>query len=581
MTAWDLSCVDWEARIRAGRSLIPQLPLDQKLAARAVSIFDAFRLPDVPGNPPFSEAFGDWFREIVAALFGSLVGGQRMIREVFELVPKKNVKTTGGAGIMLTALALNQRPRAEYYLIGPTQSIAEDAYNQAIGVIDQIEAVPIRNRFRIQDHIKKITYRGQVASTLQIKTFDAKVITGKKTVGALIDEIHELGLIPAAANVMRELRGGMQPFPEAFLVMLTTQSAKAPAGIFKSELLKARKIRDGQIPARGLLPVIYEFPREIIKSGEWRDPANWSMITPNVGRSISIPRLVEDYETALETSDSELQLFCAKHLNIEIGVGLHSDRWDGAPYWEANGDKALTLDELIARCDNIVIGIDGGGLDDLLGIAVLGRETETGVWLLWTHAWVYRKALGEATADDDEEAKAKAKKHRKTDVQTRLLDFVKDGDVTIVDLVGDDVKAVADIVERVWLTGKMPEENSVGVDPYCIGAIIEEVAAREIDTEAVFLGVAQGWKLTGAITTAARQLAAKKLKHAGTHLMAWCVGNAKVEPKGNAITITKQAAGSAKIDPLMALFDAVVAMGYHPEDGGSIYEKREGGFLVV
>jgi phage terminase large subunit-like protein len=47
--------------------------------------------------------------------------------------------------------------------------------------------------------------------------------------------------------------------------------------------------------------------------------------------------------------------------------------------------------------------------------------------------------------------------------------------------------------------------------------------------------------------------------------MAFAVGNAMAEARGNAVTIIKQQSGSAKIDPLMALFDAVVVLGLNPE----------------
>ena len=65
------------------------------------------------------------------------------------------------------------------------------------------------------------------------------------------------------------------------------------------------------------------------------------------------------------------------------------------------------------------------------------------------------------------------------------------------------------------------------------------------------VGISQGWKLTGAIKTAERKLADGSLRHSGQGLMAWAVSNARVERKGNAIIITKQASGTAKIDPLI------------------------------
>ena len=60
--------------------------------------------------------------------------------------------------------------------------------------------------------------------------------------------------------------------------------------------------------------------------------------------------------------------------------------------------------------------------------------------------------------------------------------------------------------------------------------------------------------------------------HGGSPLMAWSISNAKTEMKGNALSITKQTSGSGKIDPLMALFNAVALMALNPPAVSNIDE---------
>lgn len=552
------ACPDWEDRIRTGRSLIPDSikSINPTEAARAIGIFNKLRLPDVVGHPEFREAAGDWFRDIVAALLGSVEpsSGFRLVREVFCEVPKKNSKTTGGAGIMLTALLMNKRPRAEFLLVGPTQAVSDLAFDQAAGMIEADPEGFLQKRMHIQAHLKTITDR-KTKAELKIKTFDASVLTGVKPVGVLIDELHEIAKNSRASRIVGQIRGGLLPNPEGFLVFITTQSDEPPSGVFRAELNMARAIRDGR--AKGaMLPVLYEFPLAIAadktKPPAWYDPKNWAMVTPNLGRSITLDRLIEDFDSAKLKGDEEIRRWASQHLNIEIGVGLQSDRWAGADYWEACGKQKVTLEYIIEYAELCVVGIDGGGLDDLLGLAVLGRHKRTRDWLLWTHAWAVDKRDGKGVFD------------KRKDIASRLRDFEAAGDLTVVRRVGDDVEQVVDIVERLENERILPEKIAIGVDQVGISAIIEELSARGISPERVG-GVPQGWKLNNAIKTLERKLAGNEVWHSGSDMMAWVVGNAKAEPKGNAVSITKQVSGSAKIDPLMAAFDAVEAMRHNSE----------------
>jgi phage terminase large subunit-like protein len=545
--AWDLSCPDWATRLKAGRSLIPTLPLNTEAAEKAVRIFRGLRLADVQDTPLVADAGAEWFEDIVRVLFGSLdsTWRERAIRELFLLVPKKNGKTTNGGLLMLTAFLMNQRPNATFIMTAPDHGVADIAYSAVRGAVE-LNGV-LQAKLHIRDHLKTVVHR-ENKSKLQIMTFDPAALTGQKCAGVLVDELHVVAKNAKAASAIRQLRGGMLPFPEAFMAFITTQSEDAPSGVFHAELTKARKIRDGHQKG-AMLPVLYELPTEVqADPNQWRDPACWHMVTPSP--ALKIPRLIEEFNTAEATGEGELRAWASQHLNVEIGLALHSDRWVGADFWSKGATK-VTLEYLIKHSEVITVGIDGGGLDDMLGLAALGREVETGNWLLWTHAWIHPVVL--------QRRKSEAPKFR---------DFERDGDLTIVNEIGDDVQQVADYVEQVEKSGLL---DRIGVDQAGIGAVVDAIVDKGIDHERI-VGIPQGWRLVGAIKTAERKLAEGALQHGSSPLMSWCVGNAKVEPRGNAILITKQAAGTAKIDPLMAMFDAVALMAMNPKPRRKNYE---------
>lgn len=553
---WSFACPDWEQRLRDGRSLVPTLPLDQVAADNAVAIFNKLRLPDVPGKPPLSEAAGDWFRDIVRAAFGSIdkESGARRVAEIFALVPKKNSKTTGAGALGVVALLLNSRPRAEMLVIGPTQEVADLCFQQASGMIDADDEGYLQKRFQVQEHLKTITDR-LTGAKLKIKTFDMRVLTGSKPVIVIVDELHIMSAYSYASRVIGQLRGGLLPNPESLLIFITTQSDQPPAGVFKSELQYARGVRDGRITdGVRMLPVLYEFSEkmQIDPAKPWQDPNNWPMVLPNLGLSISIDRLLADWKQAKEKGEEEERRWASQHLNVEIGMALHADRWVGADYWQDAVDpEPITLESLIETCDVCTVGIDGGGLDDLLGLAVLGRDKITRDWKLWSKAWAQQDALT-----------------RRKENAERLHDFQDAGDLVICDFPTQDIEEVAEIVGRLFKAGKLPEKFGVGFDAMGVAAMVDELALRGVHTTengGPVVAVAQGYRLSGAIWGVERKLADGTFWHAGSPMMAWCVGNAKAEQRGNAVLITKQAAGKSKIDPLVAAFNAAFLMSRNPE----------------
>ncbi|UOP05327.1 terminase large subunit [Conchiformibius kuhniae] len=555
---YSTACPDWQSRIVKKQSLIPCGALFPEQADLALRVFKELVLPDVAGVPKIGMVTRQWIYDFVAAVFGAYNPntGERLIQEFFLLISKKNAKSTISAGIMLTALILNWRAEAEFFIIAPTVEVANNSFKPAKAMI-RADA-RLSALFQVRDHTREIVHR-ETGAVLKVIAAESDTVSGIKGTGVLIEEVWLFGKRPKAADMFIEAKGGLAARPEGFVIYLSTHSDEAPAGVFADLLKRARAVRDGKVENKRFLPVLYEFPPAMLADGRHKLPENFYITNPNLGASVSEAFLLGEFATARHDGETALRRFMAKHLNVEIGLSLSADYWAGAEFWEAAAIANCSLDDIVAESEVITIGIDGGGLDDLLGLAVVGRSrSNPRQWLAWHHAWAHPSVL-----------------QRRKEIAPKLHDFARAGDLTLVNHIGEDTDDVAAICADIFESGLL---DKIGLDPHGVGAILDAMLARGLPEDAI-IGISQGWKLGSAIKTAERKLAEGCLKHGGSAMMNWVVGNARVEARANGILITKQASGTAKIDPLIALFNAVSLMALNPQSRRSVYEQRGLRFL--
>jgi len=567
MSSWSTAWPDWEDRIINRRSLVAFDPPFPDEAEASLSVFRDLRLVDVLGRPTMGEACLPWVFDLPRILFGSYDDetGRQLIRYFFLCVGKKNTKSTLAAGIMVTALLRNWRDSGEYYILAPTKEVADNSFFPAR---DMIRADPkLLDLLHVQDSQRLITHRTTHAF-LKVAAADSETVSGKKTIGLLVDELWLFGPRVNAESMIREAGGGLSSRPEGFEIYLTTQSPKPPAGIFDQKLRDFRDIRDGKLVDPQSLPIIYEFPPAMLKSKAYEDPKNWYIPNPNWDKSVDPNFLITKRAEAARAGKASLIDWDAKFLNVQAGMSQRADGWAGAEVWDRGIDKTLTLDALLERSEVVTIGLDGGGNDDLLGIGVIGREKKTKRWLAWAHAFISDLGI--------ERRKANIEDYNRFEKEGTLTKFCFVDHFAGLDLANisdgyepplpDDIRYIVDLVVKVRDLGLLAQ---VGVDAAGIGGIVDALAKIGITQDAETLdAVRQGIGLMGAFKTIERKLGDRTFLHCGSELLNWCVGNAQVVLTSTASRIAREEAGFGKIDPLVALFNASHLMSLNPAASG-------------
>jgi len=469
----------------------------------------------------------EWMRRLTILIFGHTdEAGRRVLREVFCSIGKKSAKTAFAAAVAMTWLLLEEEQRADVVLLAENRAQARIAFD---GMVAMLRADPVLAlRFEIVDHRHTLRYPRSSSRARAIPA-DLASLVGFNPSLAIVDELHLLGRTPKGAKLVNQVRTGNVARAEPLLFSISIAPTERSEGIFQSTMQKARRVIAGE----EIDPRFFAWVCEIPEHLDADDPANWHWSNPSLGYTVALDRLIASRDSARSDPDA-LRDFRSQNLNIQPDASAGLGRWIPLATWDEAADDTLTLDALLADATRIAIGTDAGGLDDLGAVTVLG-ETADGRFLVWSTQWISRQGYNKRKSVNDYDS------------------YIAAGELTLFEGGGGDIDGIAATTAAVASTGKL---IAIGIDSYGAAEMAEAVKGFSVEVVAV----PQSWKLTPAITWIERRIADGFLSHSGSSLLRWNVGNAVVERRGNAVSISKATVvGAGKIDGLAATLTAVAA----------------------
>jgi phage terminase large subunit-like protein len=263
--------------------------------------------------------------------------------------------------------------------------------------------------------------------------------------------------------------------------------------------------------------MLYEWPEAMIEAEAYLEPENFYVTNPNLGRSSASEWLDQPSWSRAggrrrgEPADIPRQASERRDRAAPAARPLARRRLLGG-----RGDRTLTLENLLERCEVAVIGGDGGGLDDLYGLCVAGREKGTDRWLYWFEGMVLARS---AQAPQGDRAAARGLRRRRRPGHLQRAAAAGRDDAEDYALPQDIAEFVA-ICVKVKESGKLPENAAIGLDAAMATDLtdaLEAVGFTVADGQkGEVVAIGQGFRLMSAIVGLARKLKFGGAVHSGS-----------------------------------------------------------------
>lgn len=475
-----------------------------------------------------------WQRKIVNHLFGwkRREDGTRKHRSLFLFVPRKNGKSTFGAGLALYLLHADGEIGAEIVSAAADADQANILFTIAK---DMNDASPLLAERAKSFRRSLVVYKS--GSNYKVISSIAGTKHGQNLHGVLFDELH----VQNDRELYDVLKTSTAARAQPLEIYMTTAGFD-PLSICYEVYEHAKKVRDGVVDDPSHLPVIFEPDLK----DDWTQESTWKKANPNYGISVSKSYFQDQVQQALNKPSYE-NTFKRLHLNIWTqqdvrAIPMHK--------WQECGKKyPLNVDDLAGK--SCWLGLDLSSKNDLTAAALLFNIK--GIWTVLLKFWLPEQTMKERVV----------RSHVKYDLWARQ-GFIRvcPGGRIDYDLVRKDINELH----------KIYNIREIAVDPWNAYQLSTQL---EKEDDFTVVHVRQGMFTLSEPTKELISLVSEvKFVHGDNPVLTWNAGNLSTEEDAAGNIKPSKKKSAEKVDGMVAIINAL-SRGLVAENKDSVYGERD------
>ena len=459
-----------------------------------------------------------WQKAFISAVYGfRMADGTDRFRRILLLIARKNTKSETCSGLALTEL-ITGNDGADIVCSSNDDNQANILY-EAINTMRLMIDPEQKDTWKNQQHIR-CKINGSKVFKLSDRTRNKE---GRNIDQAIVDEVHEM----KDNVIIKSIEQSQSLKPNPKLILITTEGF-VNGGFLDEELVKARKILNGEddsISAKRYLPWLYtqDSEQEI-----WQDERTWQKSNPTIGIVKRWDYLREQVDAA-RRSKADRMFTLSKDFNFKVS---NSEAWIMGELLEYS--RVFSIDDF--RGSIVLGGVDLAETTDMCSAKVLMLKGDDGSKYIHQMYWIPESKLKQS---DDAESGA------------RYEEWARQGFIRIVEGNEVDVSVVAD-----WFYELYREHGiriyKVGYDQRFAKEFIKRMDDYGFETELIYQN---RFILSNPMRLVEADIRDELIVYNDNPIDRWCLMNTSVQvwDTGHIMPVKIKGQASRRIDGTLSL----------------------------